>query len=213
LGKYPYIVSAYVVVRIEDFPFIVHDYIAPDGKGRNTLSSYLGNLTLSEILKCSIEFCYGMEYAYSKGIVAHGDIKPDNIMFNLGYDEPSIVDFGLVRDLSDVSLTQSWAPMGPGTPLFASPEQLNNDKQLIKWRSDQFAIGLVLGLCLTGVHPFQDPTMDQNQVVERMTKREKCSGRFEIAARKAGFEGFIKMISPWPVQRFSALAEILEIFN
>jgi hypothetical protein len=57
---------------------------------------------------------------------------------------PALVDFGLVRDLSETSLTASWLPRGPGTPLFASPEQLNNEKALIDWRSDQFSIGVIL---------------------------------------------------------------------
>ncbi|MDD5505191.1 MAG: serine/threonine-protein kinase, partial [Candidatus Omnitrophica bacterium] len=53
LGRYPYIVSAYLVIRIDNYPFIVIDYIAPDENGRNTLSHHLDNLTLPEILKYS----------------------------------------------------------------------------------------------------------------------------------------------------------------
>jgi serine/threonine protein kinase len=193
----------------KEFIYFIEDFY--DG---GTLTDKLrkGKLDIGTVKTYAKCFCGALEELKNKNLV-HRDIKPDNIMFKLTSDEPSIVDFGLVRDLADVSLTQTWAPMGPGTPLFASPEQLNNDKQLIKWRSDQFAIGLVLGLCLTGQHPFQDSNMDQNQVVDRMAKREKCSVAFVAAARRSGLEGLVKMISPWPVQRFSTLTEILEIFN
>jgi len=75
-------------------------------------------------------------------------------MFRSGSDNPVLVDFGLVRALDDSSITQSWLMMGPGTPYFASPEQLNNDKYLISWLSDQFSLALTTAFALTSRHPF-----------------------------------------------------------
>jgi serine/threonine protein kinase len=53
LERYPYIVYADWVEKLEERLFIVLEYVAPDKKGRNTLTHYLGNLTLPEILKSS----------------------------------------------------------------------------------------------------------------------------------------------------------------
>jgi len=87
--------------------------------------------------------------------LVHRDIKPANIMFKEGLETPVLVDFGIVRDLAATSLTQTWSPIGPGTPFFASPEQLNNEKHLIDWRSDQFSLGVTLYFARTARHPYQ----------------------------------------------------------
>jgi serine/threonine protein kinase len=78
--------------------------------------------------------------------LVHRDLKPDNIMFRGADGPPVVVDFGLVRDLGEESLTKTWAGRGPGSPFFAAPEQLNNDKHLIDWRTDQFGLGVVLSI-------------------------------------------------------------------
>ncbi len=135
--------------------------------------------------------------------LVHRDIKPANIMFRKGRPEPVLVDFGIVRDLSQTSLTASWWPSGPGTPFFASPEQLTNDKCLIDWRSDQFAIGVIASLLLTGRHPYQvDPT-NPNAAVYAVSERRGPSSDFKEAMAKVGLSAIIKMVQPWPVLRYS----------
>lgn len=135
--------------------------------------------------------------------LVHRDIKPDNIMFRTGANEPVLVDFGLVRDLSELSLTQTFLQQGPGTPFFASPEQLNNDKFLIDWRSDQFSIGVILGICLTGSHPYQRPIQTAVQTVGHVISRATCFSTFSEMANESGCGFLTKMVSPWPVDRFA----------
>jgi serine/threonine protein kinase len=144
--------------------------------------------------------------------LVHRDIKPDNIMFRGGSDVPVLVDFGLVRDLSASSLTQTWLPQGPGTPYYAAPEQLNNDKHLIGWRTDQFSVAVVLGICLTGQHPFLVSGMTMPQVVVAVARRDACPDGFRTAADAAGLNGLVKMLSPWPVQRYATPAQLLSSF-
>ena len=80
IGRHPYIIHADSVAKIDRKLFIMLEYISPDSHGRNTLAHYFGYLAFPETLKLSIQFCYGIEYAYSRGIDAHRDIKPDNNM-------------------------------------------------------------------------------------------------------------------------------------
>ena len=49
--------------------------------------------------------------------LVHRDIKPDNIMFRSDDDAPVLIDLGLVRNLMLKSLTNTWIPQGPGTPI------------------------------------------------------------------------------------------------
>jgi serine/threonine protein kinase len=134
--------------------------------------------------------------------LVHRDIKPDNILFRADGDSPVIVDFGLVRDLVKTSLTQTWLIRGPGTPYFASPEQLRNEKALIDWRSDQFSLGVVLALCIFGAHPFDEGDDSPTQVVERVATRCPQGKNFLARAGNAGLSILAKMTDPWPVNRF-----------
>lgn len=140
--------------------------------------------------------------------LVHRDIKPDNIMFRRVDGAPVVVDFGLVRDLSRSSLTRDWLAQGPGTPFFASPEQLNNEKHLIDWRSDQFALGLVLGLCLTGRHPWAQQGFTDGQTVEAIAERAGPSPEFILAALSAGLSVLVTMVAPWPVERIRTPDEL-----
>lgn len=132
----------------------------------------------------------------------HRDIKPDNILFRADGVTPVIVDFGLVRDLVGTSLTQTWLMRGPGTPFFAPPEQLRNEKALIDWRSDQFSAGVVVALSAFGFHPYQEDGMSPAQTVERVAERGPQAGRFMDMAKRTGMLILIGMTAPWPVERF-----------
>jgi serine/threonine protein kinase len=145
--------------------------------------------------------------------LVHRDIKPDNIMFRDNSDLPVLVDFGIVRDLSESSITQTWMPMGPGTPYYAAPEQLNNEKHMIKWRTDQFSLGIVLGICLTGNHPFGETGKSPNDAIIAVASRNKCSEEFKTKVIELGFEGIFKMIEPWPIGRYTTPAELLAYFQ
>jgi serine/threonine protein kinase len=196
----------------------------PSADGNNyyvSVEEYLdgGTLTqrLSPTLLPDVVRSYGRylteALGHLKGLkLVHRDIKPDNIMFRGSSDVPVLVDFGLVRDLSESSLTATWLPQGPGTPYYAAPEQLNNDKHLIGWRTDQFSVGVVLGICLTGLHPFLAAGMNMPQVVAAVARRDTCTNGFRAAADAAGLSGLVKMLSPWPVQRYATPTQLLSSF-
>jgi serine/threonine protein kinase len=133
--------------------------------------------------------------------LVHRDLKPDNIVLRSN-GSPVIVDFGLVRDLSASSLTQSWFAQGPGTPLFSPPEQLRNEKDLIDWRADQFSLGVVLAIAAFGHHPFQHHGDTPAQSVERVGRRERSGPEFRKAAADAALHALVQMTEPWPVQRY-----------
>lgn len=96
LEKHPYIVRAMWVRELDDRMFIACEYIAPDLAGRTSLTSHLTRpFSLKRTLTWAIQFCHGMEYAVSRGIRIHRDIKPDNILITPDGDV-KITDFGLV---------------------------------------------------------------------------------------------------------------------
>ena len=140
--------------------------------------------------------------------LVHRDIKPDNIMFREDGQTPVIVDFGLVRDLNSESLTQTWLMHGPGSPYFSSPEQLNNQKELIDWRTDQFSLGLSFSLCRLGIHPYYCAGDEATDVVNRIIRREGCSIEFDRLCKEQGLEVLQRMVSPWPIGRYRTVDQL-----
>ena len=193
----------------------LRDYgeVAFDGKGKISFSleDYFDGGTLSDSIQSAGlkpkqlrelggSLCRALSHLKALKLV-HRDIKPDNIMYRKGSPNPILVDFGLVRNLSQTSLTDSWMLNGPGTPYFSSPEQLNNDKALIGWRSDQFCLGVVLAYSTFKYHPFEDHGMTTPQVVERVARRGSLPNRFLEDVKKSNLFPLLRMLELWPVRR------------
>ncbi|MBN2381360.1 tetratricopeptide repeat protein [bacterium] len=119
----------------------------------------LGSEHFGEILTVIHRLCNPLSYLHGEGLV-HRDLKPNNILVRPD-GSPVIIDFGLITmfggDVSRESLVVE--PWALGTPAYMAPEQLNN--QLVDARTDIFALGCILYELLTGVHPFQAATRDE----------------------------------------------------
>lgn len=134
--------------------------------------------------------------------VVHRDIKLDNVMFRDASFDATLVDFGIARVLGDTSLTFTWQPHGPGTPIFAPPEQLNNEKALIDWRADQFSLGVTLSAAALLMHPFGDPRVEPAAIVAAVARKRPPTAEFITAARAARLPVLVRMVQPWPHKRF-----------
>lgn len=156
----------------------------------------------------TITLVEALDYLKSMRIV-HRDIKPENIMFRSSSPGPILVDLGIARDLSESSLTPTWLPRGPGTPYYSAPEQLNNEKHLIDWRTDQFSLGIVISICLTGAHPFSEIGMAKGDTVAAVAARKPCTSAFEKRMSDIGFSFVVKMLDPWPHRRYLSPGELL----
>lgn len=196
------------VARIHDFARIDIDatqieYFIEEFLGGGTLADRIKNATLprleAQLVGAALIDALSV---LARNKVVHRDIKPENIMFRESDDAPVLVDFGLVRDLSDVSLTESWLPNGPGTPFYAAPEQLRNDKPLIDWRTDQFALGVTLSVASLGRHPYYLDGDSARQTVERVADRLAPPAPFVQMAQSAGLDCVLQMTAPWPVNRY-----------
>ena len=159
LERHPYLIRAKFVDEISGRLFIGIEYIAPDEDGLNSLDGYLKRKPpdLAQSLRWGIQFCHGMEYAYSKGIRAHRDIKPANIL--IGVDKAvKITDFGIAGVIGQARISgirmdirnstvgfscQTVEGSGFGTPTHMPPEQFTNAASCDE-RSDIYSFGIVL---------------------------------------------------------------------
>jgi serine/threonine protein kinase len=191
----------------------VHEYSLEEFLGGGTLTDRLkgGRLSTGQVRSYGRDLAIAIDHLKNLALV-HRDIKPDNIMFREGDERPVLVDLGLVRDLSMSSLTQSWMMRGPGTPYFASPEQLNNEKRLISWKSDQFSLGVVLSICLLGRHPYDTGGLQPGEIVAAVAERKGIPTSFEADAAQNGLPGLARMVEAWPIRRYQRTEEMIGVF-
>lgn len=116
---------------------------------RNVMPNYQ---SWNEIKNLLNELINAMEFVWTNNVV-HRDLKPENIIIRTD-GTPCIIDFGIARFLDMESITNTLQQMGPCTLLYASPEQLRNDKTSIDIRTDFYAIGIIAFELYLQKHPF-----------------------------------------------------------
>lgn len=142
--------------------------------------------------------------------LVHRDIKPANILFRDNGLDPVITDFGIVRDLEAESLTATWASRAPGTPYYAAPEQMNNEKYLTDWRTDQFSAGILLSIIALNIHPYDDGS---GRTLEAIAERWNTTAEFQEAITKNNYPVIGRMVEGWPVKRYRSVAQLIQDWN
>lgn len=193
----------------DDYIYSIEEFLAG---GTLTARLAAGALARCELMSLGNSLIDSVGHIASLDLV-HRDLKPDNIMFRAPGGPPVIVDFGLVRDLSLTSLTGTWLPQGPGTPFYSSPEQLNNEKAMIDWRTDQFALGVVLSFCSYGKHPYALPSQTPVQTVDRVARREPPAPEFVVWASTNKLVPLAQMVEPWPVARYRTAQQLAKAWQ
>jgi serine/threonine protein kinase len=109
-------------------------------------------LSLSEISDMLTKIGSALDYAHQRNIV-HRDIKPSNIMFDEN-GTPYLTDFGIAKPL-DIASQITMPGTSMGTVAYMAPEQWRGEKLTPK--VDQYALGLVIYMLVTGRMPFEVP--------------------------------------------------------
>lgn len=124
-------------------------------------------LALRDRLELFALVCDAVHYAHQSGVV-HRDLKPANILVTRVAPDsrhtagdsdafgPKVLDFGVARLTdADVAAATLHTTVGElvGTIPYMSPEQAAGDPRTIDWRSDVYALGVILFELLTGRLP------------------------------------------------------------
>lgn len=133
----------------------------------------------------------------------HRDIKPGNVIIRPNL-KPVILDLGIAKQLDKESLTATCQMIGPCTLIYASPEQLENKKELIGPRSDMFSLGIVLFILSTGKHPFDlQGNKSVGEIVDSILQDDPPKPEDLNQDIKTEFSNFIiKLLQKQPFQRF-----------
>ena len=146
--SHPHIVPIHGVEEQGDLVFFVMGYV--DGETLARRVQRAGPLPPADVARVMQETAWALSYAHGRGIV-HRDIKPDNILLEVGSGRAMVLDFGIARQSSAGALTEMGHVVG--TPEYMSPEQAAGEA--MDGRSDLYSLGVVGYLALTGKAPFE----------------------------------------------------------
>jgi DNA-binding SARP family transcriptional activator len=180
--EHPHVVPLIDYWREPDAAYLVMRWL-----GGDTLTHRLeeGALPVDEVLALAEEIGGALSAAHANGVV-HRDVKPSNILFD-GAGHAYLTDFGIAFGESEPA--ESGAVLSPGSPAYASPEQLRGEE--VDSRADVFGLGVVIHECLTGSPP--DGT--EHHLLP------DTSGLAAVLARAT---------APRPADRFTRVDELLE---
>lgn len=157
LRQLPGAVAAYeqlAGIRAENLPEVYDAVTLEDGQV--ALEEYIEGLTVADVMAAGRYryrgarrvlrgICAALCILHARGLV-HRDIKPENVMVDKN-GRVVLIDFNASRQLS--SGNRDTVVMG--TVGYASPEQLGVSQS--DARADIYAMGVLLNVMLTGLHP------------------------------------------------------------
>jgi serine/threonine protein kinase len=131
--------------------FIVMELL--EGRTLKQIIEEEGALSTERANRIVEQVAAALDYAHQQGLV-HRDVKPANIFVGKN-DHTTLTDFGIAKAASGAQqLTRTGMLMG--TPEYMSPEQAEGEG--IDYRTDLYALGVVLYQMLVGQVPFRGTT-------------------------------------------------------
>lgn len=147
-----------------------------------------------------LEIVDGLDKLWKMRVV-HRDLKPENILVKDNI-KPVIIDLGIARVLDEKSLTLTIQPNGPCTPIYASPEQWENDKESIDMRTDFYSIGIIVAEMILGEHPFSPKVVGEGISILENLSKNKYKLQYEgITLSKEGESLINRLLKRRPYER------------
>jgi predicted ATPase/anti-anti-sigma regulatory factor len=156
----------FAILRALDTPYVVKAYeLIPCGQGGaalvmekiegRALSDVLrdGRLDLKTALSISAALSDALSVIHERHVI-HKDLKPHNILVDIGARRVKLVDFGISTRLSQETPRAQSPDSLEGTLAYMSPEQTGRMNRVIDHRADLYSLGATMYQMLTGALPF-----------------------------------------------------------
>jgi serine/threonine protein kinase len=203
----------------EAIAYMVMEYIQG-----STLADYVNDTSrkgqippVADIIRLFTPISLAIDYAHQQGMI-HRDIKPANILLDKRntarnpMGEPILSDFGLAKVLNVASQTMTGAVMG--TPLYISPEQVQN--RPVSPQTDLYALGVVLYEIFTGVPPFRGESLT-GIMMQHLTTTPAEPHKINPNLPPALSKVILKSLAKNPLERYASasamLVDVAEAFN
>lgn len=203
------IITLYDYVENEQGLFLIMEY----AQG-NPLDDYIkkvsGPIPENKTIYFFNQILDGLQYAHAKSIV-HRDIKPSNV-FITQEGNAKILDFGIAKILKEGGMNMTKDGARLGTVLYMSPEQVKG--QQVDSRSDIYALGVTLFEMLTGRCPYNEHTLSEYDVYQKIVNEPLPRLRDFYPAISERMQNIIdKATAKDPSQRFQSCDEFRQALN
>lgn len=131
--------------------FMVLEFV--EGKTLSSVIEEKGPLPVETAVSYIKQSALALGEAYRSGIIAHRDVKSQNIMVTPD-GQVKMMDFGIAKSRDFATMTTAGSFVG--TPEYMSPEQAQGGK--VDSRSDMYSLGVVFYEMLAGEVPFEADT-------------------------------------------------------
>ncbi|MDX6743921.1 serine/threonine-protein kinase [Actinocorallia sp. A-T 12471] len=144
---HPSIITVHDVLRQDDRPWIVMDYI--DGPSLEAVRTRQGPLPPRRVAELGLQLLDALCLAHARGI-AHRDVKPANVL--LSGDRAILTDFGIATVAGDARAAAEQGIVG--SPGYIPPERLNGVPH-DPLAADLWSLGATLYAAVEGRRPFE----------------------------------------------------------
>lgn len=175
-----------------------------------------GPMPVDEIKKLGIQVATAIDDLWNRDPtqqIIHRDLKPANVMRRTDTGEYVVLDVGLAFDLLDKSI--SLPGQVPGTTLYFTPDQLDTaKKRQMDFRTDMFALGIILYEAATGEHPFYTiglSTMDLFKSILHSKPKPVRDLRSDLPEELA--EIIMRLLAKKPHLRYRTCESLLTALN
>ncbi len=195
----------------KEYLFLVQDYV--EGKTyRSLLDERLQQglrFSETEVRQLLQQLLPVLEYIHSLGVI-HRDISPDNLILRNIDQLPVLIDFGGVKQVAAVVVSEYYQPDAgkvtpPATLLgkfgYAPPEQMQAG--IVEPHSDLYALAVTVLVLLTGKQP--------SELIDNYTITWQWRREINLSPTLGAV--LDKMLSPIPGERYQNARQVLQALN
>ena len=204
-----HVARVFDVGRLEDgSPYLVMEHLT----GEDLANACERVLPIADCVAYVRQACAGIAEAHAAGVV-HRDLKPANLFLTTRADGSALVkvlDFGVsklvVEDGSGDRASLTATDTVVGTPLYMSPEQLKDSKN-VDLRTDVWSLGVILYRLLAGRVPFPATTISALAVaIATEAPASMASSRSDVPS---GLEAVVRRcLEKDPARRYPSVAAL-----
>jgi hypothetical protein len=200
--QHPHILAVYDFGQQDDTTYLVMPFMN-GGSLAQVIARARGPLPTEKLVQWTAEIGSALKYAHDQGII-HRDVKPGNML--LGPQEHLLLaDFGIAK-VVDETTALTHTGTGVGSPEYMAPEQATGKAD---YRSDIYALGVVIFQMLTGRVPFTAHT--PVQVIMQHVKAPPPSPRTLNPSLSPQVEAVVlRALAKAPEQRFQSATELAD---
>ncbi len=201
---HPHVVRVFSLGRSEDAPYLAMELL--QGSDLAAILARDGRMPVDAALSLLLPVLAGVAAAHDAGVI-HRDLKPSNVFIAAGARGqpcPKVVDFGVSKllasgDARDLTGTDAVV----GTAAYMAPEQARGVSHA-SFRSDQYALAVILYECVTGEMPFGGASLVE--ILQSLMTEPVVPPSQRVAGIPPAFDAIVlRAMSRVPTDRFHSV--------